>query len=159
MFTVLVNEKASDEVLEVEQKYNEIRKPVYDKRNEIIKSIPDFWLTAFSSHPAIVELLTEEEQKGLPNGVNHDKKGNKRGLLEESFFTWFTDVQHKEEVDEEIHDEVADIIKEDLWTNPLTYFNNEVDEEDFDGEDDEDEEGREGDSDEDDDKEDGEGEE
>lgn len=43
-----INEKASDEVLEVEQKYNVIRKPVYDKRNEIIKSIPDFWLTAVS---------------------------------------------------------------------------------------------------------------
>lgn len=43
-----VNEKASDEVLEVEKKYNEIRKPVYDKRNEIISSIPDFWLTAVS---------------------------------------------------------------------------------------------------------------
>jgi len=35
-------------VLEVEQKYNVIRKPVYDKRNEIIKTIPDFWLTAVS---------------------------------------------------------------------------------------------------------------
>lgn len=33
----------------MEQKYNEIRGPVYDKRNEIIKSIPDFWLTAVSN--------------------------------------------------------------------------------------------------------------
>jgi hypothetical protein len=33
----------------VEQKYNEIRRPVYDKRNDIIKSIPDFWLTAVSN--------------------------------------------------------------------------------------------------------------
>lgn len=41
-----VNEEASEKVLEVEQKYNEIRRPVYDKRNEVIKSIPDFWLTA-----------------------------------------------------------------------------------------------------------------
>lgn len=43
-----INEEASDKVLEVEQKYNEIRNPVYDKRNDIIKSIPDFWLTAVS---------------------------------------------------------------------------------------------------------------
>lgn len=43
-----VNEEASDKVLEVEQKYNEIRRPVYVKRNEIIKAIPDFWLTAVS---------------------------------------------------------------------------------------------------------------
>uniref|UniRef100_A0A1J3H5E0 NAP1-related protein 2 n=1 Tax=Noccaea caerulescens TaxID=107243 RepID=A0A1J3H5E0_NOCCA len=217
-----INEKASDEVLEVEQKYNVIRKPVYDKRNEIIQSIPDFWLTAFLSHPALGELLTEEDQKifkhlvsldvedaidvksgysitfhfspnpffedgkltktftflddegttkitatpikwkegkGLPNGVNHEKKGNKRALPEESFFTWFSDAQPKEDVDEEIHDEVADIIKEDLWPNPLTYFNNDADEEDFDGDDDGDEEGKEGDSEEDDDEEDEDGEE
>ncbi|XP_010538065.1 PREDICTED: NAP1-related protein 2-like [Tarenaya hassleriana] len=213
-----INEKASDEVLEVEQKYNEIRKPVYDQRNEIIKSIPDFWLTAFLSHPALGELLTEEDQKifkhlsslevedakdvksgysitfhfnsnpyfenakltktftfleegatkitvtpinwkegkGLPNGVNHEKKGNKRALAEESFFTWFTDASPKEDADDEIHDEVADIIKEDLWPNPLTYFNNE---EDFDGDEDGDEEGKEDDSDDDDDEEDEDGDE
>ncbi|KAF8104250.1 hypothetical protein N665_0176s0060 [Sinapis alba] len=215
-----INEKASDEVLEVEQKYNVIRKPVYDKRNEIIKAIPDFWLTAFLSHPALGELLTEEDQKvfkylssldvedakdvksgysitfhfnpnpyfedekltktftfleegttkitatpirwkegkGLPNGVNHEKNGNKRALPEESFFIWFSDA----DLDVEINDEVADVIKEDLWPNPLTYFNNEADEEDFDeddDDDDEDEEGKEGDSDEDDDEEDKDGEE
>lgn len=43
-----VNEEASDKVLEVEQKYNEIRRPVYLRRNDIIKTIPDFWLTAVS---------------------------------------------------------------------------------------------------------------
>lgn len=50
LFTVCfqINEEASEKVLEVEQKYNEIRKPVYDKRNDVIKSIPDFWLTAVS---------------------------------------------------------------------------------------------------------------
>lgn len=41
-----VNEEASDKVLEVEQKYNEVRRPVYNKRNDIIHNIPDFWLTA-----------------------------------------------------------------------------------------------------------------
>lgn len=45
---VQVNEQASEEVLEIEQKYNEIRRPVYEKRNELIKSIPDFWVTAVS---------------------------------------------------------------------------------------------------------------
>lgn len=43
-----MNEEASDKVLEVEQKYNEIRRPVYLRRNDIIKTIPDFWLTAVS---------------------------------------------------------------------------------------------------------------
>lgn len=44
-----VNEEASDKVLEVEQKYNEVRRPVYNKRNQIIQNIPDFWLTAVRS--------------------------------------------------------------------------------------------------------------
>jgi len=34
--------------------------------------------------------------------------------------------------------QVAEIIKEDLWPNPLKYFNNEVDDE-FEGEDEDDE--------------------
>ncbi|XP_059670322.1 NAP1-related protein 2-like [Cornus florida] len=202
-----VNEEASDRVLEVEQKYNEIRRPVYIKRNEIIKSIPDFWLTAFLSHPALGDLLSEEDQKifkylnsldvedfkdvksgysisfnfkpnpyfedakltktftffdegttkitgttikwkegmGNANGVNHEKKGNKRPASEESFFTWFGETQQKDIV-EGLHDEVAEIIKEDLWPNPLKYFNNDADEEDSDA--DEDDEVERGDDDE-----------
>ncbi|CAA0836069.1 NAP1-related protein 2, partial [Striga hermonthica] len=193
-----INEEASEKVLEVEQKYNEVRKPVYDKRNNVIKSIPDFWLTAFMSHPALSELLTDEDQKifkylsnlevedckdvksgysitfhfkpnpyfedtkltktfafleegttkitatsikwkegmGIPNGTAEEKKGNKRSHFEESFFSWFNDSQHNGDI-EEIHDEqVAEIIKDDLWPNPLTYFNNDADEE-FEMEDDE----------------------
>ncbi|KAL6965942.1 hypothetical protein U1Q18_048510, partial [Sarracenia purpurea var. burkii] len=172
-----INEEASDKVLEVEQKYNEIRKPVYEKRNQIIKSIPDFWLTAFLSHPALGDLVTEEDQKnfgpnpyfedtkltktftfldegttkitatsikwkegmvralcspifygesslftyfygesctkcfyfvkGIPNGVAYEKKGNKRPHADESFFTWFSETQQKDDM-EEIQDEDAD---------------------------------------------------
>ncbi|CAN0901646.1 NAP1-related protein 2 [Linum grandiflorum] len=219
-----INEEASDKVLEVEQKYNVVRKPVYEKRNEIIKSIPDFWLTAFLSHPALGNLLSEEDQKvfkhltslevedckdvksgysitfvslfflslfrlvrislllplpcslcgssfqnfeanpyfedakltktftfldegtteisatpikwkegmALPNGVTHEKKGNKRPLAEESFFSWFSNTQPKDMM-EDMQDELAEIIKEDLWPNPLAYFNTDPDEEDFEG--------------------------
>ncbi|KAK6920846.1 Nucleosome assembly protein (NAP) [Dillenia turbinata] len=198
-----INEEASDEILKIEQKYNEVRKPVYDKRNEIIKSIPDFWLTAILSHPALIDFLTEEDQKifkyldslevedfkdvesgysitfhfkpnpyfedtkltrtytyleeegtakviatsikwkegmGIPNGVNHEKKGSKRSSYQESFFEWFSNTELKNDI-AEIHDEVAEIIKEDLWPNPLTYFNNDPDEENSD-EDEGDEEGK-----------------
>jgi template-activating factor I len=58
-----VNEEASDKVLEVEQKYNKIRRPVYVRRNEIIQKISDFWLTAFLSHPVLGDLLTEDDQQ------------------------------------------------------------------------------------------------
>ncbi|KAK7317265.1 hypothetical protein RJT34_01341 [Clitoria ternatea] len=211
-----INEEASDKVLEIEQKYNEIRKPVYDKRNDIIKSIPDFWLTAFLSHPALGDLLNEEDQKifkflsslevedfkdvksgysitfnfnpnpyfedtklvktytfleegttkvtatpikwkegkGIPNGVDHEKKGNKRAPSDVSFFSWFSDTEQKDDMDD-IHDEVAELIKDDLWPNPLTYFNNEEPDEEDGDEDDADDEGKDGeDSDDDDDGED-----
>ncbi|KAJ4823919.1 NAP1- protein 2 [Turnera subulata] len=199
--TSQINEEASDKVLEIEQKYNEVRRPVYAKRNDIIKSIPDFWLTAFLSHPALCELLTEEDQKifkyldslevedfkdvksgysiaflfnenphfedtkltksftfsdegttiitgtnikwkegmGGSNGVNHEKQGNKRPLAEMSFFTWFAETEQKDI--SELHDEVAEIIKDDLWPNPLKYFNNDADEEDSEGDEDEEENG------------------
>ncbi|KAJ8749923.1 hypothetical protein K2173_013838 [Erythroxylum novogranatense] len=188
-----INEEASDKVLEVEQKYNEFRRPAYIRRNEVIKSIPDFWLTAFLSHPVLSDLLTEEDQKifkylealdvedfkdvklgysvtfnfkenpyfedtklmktftffeegttritgtdirwkegmGVVNGLNNEKKGNKRALQEISFFSWFSETEQKDI--SELQDEVAEIIKEDLWPNPLKYFNNEADEEDSDG--------------------------
>lgn len=208
-----VNEEASDKVLEVEQKFNEVRRPVYVKRNEIISKIPDFWLTAFLSHPALGELLNSEDQKifkfidsldvedfkdvksgysitfnfkpnpyfedtklvksftfldegttkitgtaikwkegmGIANGGDYEKKGNKRPPPDESFFTWFSETQQKD-IDETdgFTDEVADIIKEDLWPNPLKYFNSEPDEEDSE-EDDDDEEKDDDDEDDDDD--------
>ena len=43
-----LNEKASEEILKVEQKYNKLRKPFFCKRNELIKRIPNFWVTAVS---------------------------------------------------------------------------------------------------------------
>lgn len=43
-----LNEKASEEILKIEQKYNKLRKPHFEKRNELIKSIPKFWLTTVS---------------------------------------------------------------------------------------------------------------
>ncbi|KAJ6811728.1 origin of replication complex subunit 6-like isoform X2 [Iris pallida] len=56
------------------------------------------------------------------------------------FFSWFTETQ-QDNMSEVLSDEVADLIKEDLWPNPLKYFNNEADEEDFDEDDDDDEKG------------------
>ncbi|KAJ0988321.1 hypothetical protein J5N97_006677 [Dioscorea zingiberensis] len=204
-----VNEETSEKVLEVEQKYNELRRPVYSRRDEIIRSIPDFWLTAFLSHPALGELLSEEDQKifrylvsidvedskdvksgysimfnfspnpyfentkltktysfldegttnitgtdikwkegvDIANSAGHEKKGSKRPLTEESFFSWFGESQQKNDSDG-MTDEVAEMIKEDLWPNPLKYFNNEADEEDFDGDADDDEKRSDGDEDE-----------
>ncbi|TVU14187.1 hypothetical protein EJB05_37636 [Eragrostis curvula] len=181
-----VNEEASNKVLEVELKYNDIRRPVYVRRNEVIQKIPDFWLTTFLSHPILGELLTEEDQEifkhlesidveesediksicsitltfsanpyfedkkltktysisddgrisvkatsikwkdgmDIVNGKTCMKNGDKRLLVDESFFTWFSDKKNSRLTNGEM-DEVADIIKEDVWPNPLKFFNNE----------------------------------
>ncbi|KAI3893889.1 hypothetical protein MKX03_025221 [Papaver bracteatum] len=39
------------------------RRPLYDRRSEIIETIPHFWLTDFLGHHALGLLLSEEDQK------------------------------------------------------------------------------------------------
>ena len=57
--------EASEEILKVEQKYNKLRRPYFDKRNEIIKRVPKFWLTAFINHPQISAIIEEDEEDCL----------------------------------------------------------------------------------------------
>lgn len=179
-----LNEKASEEILKVEQKYNKLRKPFFEKRNDIIKRIPKFWLTAFINHPQISEIIEEDEEDCLqymtrleveefediksgyriklafdPNpyfdndcltkefhlGSSGDPAsqstpiqwkdgydltakaaqraaaaakagGRKRPLETKTFFTWFCDNG------DPAQDFVAEVIKDDMWPNPLQYF-------------------------------------
>ncbi|KAF7993434.1 hypothetical protein HCN44_010020 [Aphidius gifuensis] len=175
-----LNEKASDEILEVEKKYNKLRKPYFQKRNDIIKRIPNFWVTAFVNNKRIAEILEEEEEDALrylnkleveefediksgyrinfyfdenPYFTNdiltkefhlgssgdpasesteicwkegsdltkklkgkNQLKGRKRPLGHRSFFEWFTDHGDPSA------DEIAELIKDDMWPNPLQYY-------------------------------------
>ncbi|XP_062561248.1 protein SET [Armigeres subalbatus] len=176
-----LNEKASEEILKVEQKYNGLRKPHFQKRNEIIKRIPSFWVTAIVNHPQISGILEEEEEeclqfmekleveefediksgyrihfyfdenpyfenKVLTKEFNLGTSGEspvststaikwkpdrdltkmlpkkamanrrKRGLEYRTFFDWFTDNN------DPINDDIAELIKDDLWPNPLQYY-------------------------------------
>lgn len=54
-----LNEKASEEILKVEQKYNKLRKPCYEKRSELVKRIPNFWVTSvsFSIYVVVIERI------------------------------------------------------------------------------------------------------
>lgn len=174
-----VNEQASEEILKVEQKYNKVRKPIFDKRNEIIPKIPLFWVTAFVNHPDLGQIIDECEEDCLhhwtklevvefediksgyqiifhfdenpyfentvltkefhigPTGqatsqsteikwkegfdlrenLSSSSKITKKRLADQkSFFLWFMD--HTDPA----ADDVAEIIKDDLWQNPLQYF-------------------------------------
>lgn len=175
----VLNEKASEEILQVEQKYNKLRKPHYAKRNELIKSIPNFWVTAFVNHPQISAVLEDVEEdclhylskleveefediksgykisfvfaqnpyfsndilskefhvassgdpaskstkiewksgmditaKILQNGNNRKRKRGPR----RSFFQWFQDNTDPS------GDDIAEVIKDDMWPNPLQYY-------------------------------------
>jgi len=52
-----LNEQASEEILKVEQKYNKMRQPHFQRRTELISKIPNFWVTAFVNHPQVIESL------------------------------------------------------------------------------------------------------
>lgn len=202
-----LNEKASEEILKVEQKYNKFRRPYFEKRNDIIRKIPKFWLTAFINHPKISAIIEEDEEdclqylsklvveefEDIKSGYRiklhfqNDKnpyfsnevltkefhlgssgdpaststpiqwkegfdltakaaqraaaaKGGasrKRAVENLTFFTWFTDNGDPS------MDEIAEVIKDEMWPNPLQYFlvpdievenGNEDDEEDLDEE-------------------------
>jgi hypothetical protein len=43
-----LNDKATEEILEVERKYNRLRKPIYEKRAEAIRKLPEFWFKVVS---------------------------------------------------------------------------------------------------------------
>lgn len=60
-----LNEQASEEILKVEQKYNKLRQPHFQKRSELIAKIPNFWVTAFVNHPQVSALLNEDDEEVL----------------------------------------------------------------------------------------------
>ncbi|KAI8469195.1 MAG: hypothetical protein J3K34DRAFT_424649 [Monoraphidium minutum] len=60
-----INEAASEEVLQVEQRYNVKRQPVYAQRGDALAKIPLFWRRALVGHPNLQEFLTEDDIHAL----------------------------------------------------------------------------------------------
>ncbi|XP_012783046.2 protein SET-like [Ochotona princeps] len=58
-------EQASKEILKVEQKYNKLHQPFFQKRSELIAKIPHFWVTTFVKHPRVSLQLGEEDEEVL----------------------------------------------------------------------------------------------
>ncbi|XP_017029595.1 protein SET-like [Drosophila kikkawai] len=55
-----LNIMTSNAILSVEDKYEKLRKPLYKKRNQAIKRLPNFWATSFVNHPIILRFLGEQ---------------------------------------------------------------------------------------------------
>ncbi|XP_072102786.1 protein SET-like, partial [Mobula birostris] len=172
-----LSERAGEEILRVERKYGELRRPHFERRNRLIEDIPGFWVTAFLNHPQLSALIDENDEEAfnymmrleveefediksgyrikfhfsenpyfensliikefhlgtggkpvsqstpikwkkgmdlisLNRGIG--EKGRKRG--HRSFFSWFT--EHRNPTT----DEIAEVLKDDMWPNPLQYF-------------------------------------
>lgn len=60
----------------------------------------------------------KEPAEALPAG-----SGKRQAEVEYNFFKWFVDYERLEGGD---HDDIADIIKDDIWPDPLKYYNGEI---------------------------------
>jgi len=161
-----LTQQANDEILKVEQKFNKLRKPNYQRRNKHIKKIDGFWATVFSHHSELKRVLTKDDIKcfqflktielddldapksGFSIKFNFDPNPyftnsciTKEYLLpwnespsccctaiswkpgmdltqqnSSSFFSWFCSQADAST------DDIAEIIKEELWPNPLAFY-------------------------------------
>lgn len=70
---IQLNEQASEEILLVEQKFNQLRRPHFEKRNALLKDVPNFWLAALANHPLISSMIqSAEDEDCLHYMVNVD---------------------------------------------------------------------------------------
>jgi len=205
-----LNHQASEEILKVEQKFNKLRNPYFQKREVQTEKIPKFWAWALVNHPQFSCLLSDTDEKlflehltklsvediekeatgfrinfhfseneyfsnevlsktfamgedgeQLFTGTEIKWKPGKEltrkpedpncddaVLKYPSFFEWFGEEDNNPN-SMLAADEFGEIIKEDIWANPLQYFlmtdeeeeEEEIDEEDLEGEDEEEDEG------------------
>jgi template-activating factor I len=56
-----LDDECCAEQLMVEQKYLQLKMPVFTKRAEAIAEIPGFWLVVLQAHDALAQLLTAED--------------------------------------------------------------------------------------------------
>ena len=61
-----LNERASEEILHVEQKYNRLRQPHFERRSELIRELPDFWVTTVSLACQWLQGNGDRERRGRP---------------------------------------------------------------------------------------------
>ncbi|KAG1334480.1 putative Transcription factor BHLH062 [Cocos nucifera] len=88
------------------------------KKNGNKRPFPEESLIAINSSASIwSNVLRIAEVLGYPAYFVLDRGEH------QCFFSWFGETQQKS-ISEGFSDEVAEIIKEDLWPNPLKYFNN-----------------------------------
>jgi len=208
-----LNQQASEEILKVEQKFNKLRSPYFEKREVQTEKIPHFWAWVLLNHPQFSCLLSETDEKifmtyltklvvkdvekeatgfsinfhfseneyfenkvlsrtfamgedgeQLFSGTEikwkegqeltkkpEDPNSEEAVAKYPTFFEWFSEDDNPNSM--LAADEFGEIIKEDIWANPLQYYllseeeededEEEIDEDELEGEDEEEEEAEE----------------
>ncbi|KAE8583368.1 hypothetical protein XENTR_v10020497 [Xenopus tropicalis] len=60
-----VNERADRAFLQLKRRYGHLRRPHIQKRNDIIRKIPGFWVTAFLNHPQLSAMIDDRDEDTL----------------------------------------------------------------------------------------------
>ncbi|NWW70783.1 TSYL2 protein, partial [Climacteris rufus] len=122
------------------------RRPHLQRRNRLIQHIPGFWVTAFLNHPQLSAMISDRDEDALSymtslqvpgvgvggelgghlvshstpirwwQGQDPRSRPHKGPPAPRSFFAWFGDHSFP------AGDRVAEIIKEELWPNPLQFY-------------------------------------
>lgn len=56
-----INDKANEELLAMEAKYNKVKEPFYKKRNEEILKVPGFWAASLKNNERLNQLISESD--------------------------------------------------------------------------------------------------
>ncbi|KAI3896985.1 hypothetical protein MKX03_015809 [Papaver bracteatum] len=62
--------REDEKMFAVKRKYNDIRKPLYNQRKELIKSIPDFWPTAILNFSGLQKFLSKHDKEEIIKFLN-----------------------------------------------------------------------------------------
>lgn len=58
-------DEQSEAIIKLEQEYVAKLTPIYAKRSDNCRNIPDFWATAFQNHPILGQLIDEQDEEVL----------------------------------------------------------------------------------------------
>lgn len=67
-----LNEKSVEEILQIERKYQTLRRPLYEERNAKLREVPKFWGTALQNHPILSPIILERDSEVLEHLTDLD---------------------------------------------------------------------------------------
>eukprot|EP00301_Raphidiophrys_heterophryoidea_P005124 c12186_g1_i2.p1 GENE.c12186_g1_i2~~c12186_g1_i2.p1 ORF type:complete len:241 (-),score=95.83 c12186_g1_i2:506-1228(-) len=67
-----LNNQCMEAIVEIEKKYNELKRPHFNLRAESIRDIPQFWAITLQSHPTFSQLIEQDDMDALQHLTHVD---------------------------------------------------------------------------------------